>query len=43
MAGQKNAYSPSHNTVLFFDTHGVVFRKNHKKGGFEETKAIIPQ
>ena len=27
----KNAYSPKYNTILFYDTHGVVFRKNHKK------------
>jgi len=36
--GQKNAYSPSHNTVLFFDTHGIVFRKNHKKRWFRKNK-----
>ncbi|WP_299883820.1 hypothetical protein [uncultured Lacinutrix sp.] len=36
--GQKNAYSPSHNTVLFYDTHGVVFRKNHKKSWFRRNK-----
>jgi len=35
---QKNAYSPSHNTVLFYDTHGVVFRKNHKKRWFRKNK-----
>ena len=35
---QKNAYSPSHNTVLFYDTHGVVFRKNHKKQWFRRNK-----
>ncbi|WP_452220575.1 hypothetical protein [Lacinutrix salivirga] len=35
---QKNAYSPSHNTVLFYDTHGVVFRKNHKKRWFRRNK-----
>ena len=38
MPGQKNAYSPSHNTVLFYDTHGVVFRKNHKKRWFRSNK-----
>jgi len=38
MPGQKNAYSPSHNTVLFYDTHGVVFRKNHKKRWFRRNK-----
>ena len=35
---KKNAYSPSHNTVLFYDTHGVVFRKNHKKKWFTRNK-----
>lgn len=38
ISGQKNAYSPSHNTVLFYDTHGVVFRKNHKKKWFRRNK-----
>ncbi|WP_397364277.1 hypothetical protein [Olleya sp. R77988] len=35
---QKNAYSPKHNTILFYDTHGVVFRKNHKKKWFRRNK-----
>jgi hypothetical protein len=35
---QKNAYSPKYNTVLFYDTHGVVFRKNHKKQWFRRNK-----
>ncbi|QXP60726.1 hypothetical protein [Olleya sp. HaHaR_3_96] len=35
---QKNGYSPSHNTVLFYDTHGVVFRKNYKKKWFSRNK-----
>lgn len=38
ISGQKNAYSPSHNTILFYDTHGVVFRKNHKKRWFRRNK-----
>lgn len=38
MQGKKNAYSPTHNTVLFYDTHGVVFRKNHKKRWFKRNK-----
>ncbi|OIQ23567.1 hypothetical protein [Lacinutrix sp. MedPE-SW] len=36
--GNRNAYSPSHNTILFYDTHGVVFRKNHKKRWFRSNK-----
>lgn len=38
ISGKKNAYSPSHNTILFYDTHGVVFRKNHKKKWFRRNK-----
>ncbi len=38
ISGQKNAYSPKYNTVLFYDTHGVVFRKNHKKKWFTRNK-----
>lgn len=34
----KNAYSPKYNTVLFYDTHGVVFRKNHRKRWFRRNK-----
>ncbi|QIJ88806.1 hypothetical protein C7H62_0997 [Mesoflavibacter sp. HG96] len=34
----KNAYSPKYNTILFYDTHGVVFRKNHKKRWFRSNK-----
>ncbi|AEH00948.1 hypothetical protein [Lacinutrix sp. 5H-3-7-4] len=36
--GNRNAYSPSHNTILFYDTHGVIFRKNHKKKWFRSNK-----
>lgn len=35
---QKNGYNPSYNTVLFYDTHGVVFRKNHKHRWFSRNK-----
>ncbi|WGD35711.1 hypothetical protein [Olleya sp. YS] len=35
---QKNAYSPKYNTILFYDTHGVYFRKNHKKKWFRRNK-----
>lgn len=34
----KNAYSPKYNTILFYDTHGVIFRKNHKKRWFRSNK-----
>ncbi|WP_299761990.1 hypothetical protein [uncultured Dokdonia sp.] len=34
----KNFYSPANNTVGFYDTHGVVFRKNHKKKWFVKNK-----
>jgi len=38
VSGNKNAYSPKYNTVLFYDTHGVVFRKNHKRKWFRRNK-----
>ena len=34
----KNFYSPKHNTVGFYDTHGVYFRKNHRKKWFSKNK-----
>lgn len=34
----KNAYNHRLNTILFFDTHGAVFRKNHKKLWFRKNK-----
>lgn len=34
----KNFYSPKDNTVGFYDTHGVVFRKNHRKKWFTKNK-----
>lgn len=30
----RNSYSPSTNTVTFYDTHGAMFRKNHKNSWF---------
>lgn len=38
MHNTKNAYSPKYNTVMFYDTHGIVFRKNHKKKWFKRNK-----
>ncbi|MEM5539349.1 hypothetical protein [Olleya sp. AS48] len=38
VSGQKNAYSPKYNTIMFYDTHGVIFRKNHKKRWFKRNK-----
>ena len=34
----KNFYSPSHNAIGFYDTHGVYFRKNHRKKWFSSNK-----
>ncbi len=34
----KNFYSPKNNTISFYDTHGVVFRKNHRKKWFTKNK-----
>lgn len=34
----KNFYSPSHNAIGFYDTHGVYFRKNHRKRWFTKNK-----
>lgn len=34
----KNFYSPGHNTIGFYDTHGVYFRKNHRKKWFSQNK-----
>lgn len=34
----KNFYSPQNNTVGFYDTHGLVFRKNHRKKWFIQNK-----
>lgn len=35
---KKNFYRPSTNTVGFYDTHGIVFRKNHRKRWFSKNK-----
>lgn len=34
----KNFYSPKFNTIGFYDTHGVYFRKNHRKKWFTKNK-----
>ncbi len=34
----KNFYSPGHNAIGFYDTHGVYFRKNHRKKWFSSNK-----
>jgi len=34
----RNFYSPSHNAIGFYDTHGVYFRKNHRKRWFSSNK-----
>lgn len=36
--GIKNSYNPNTNTLTFFDTHGIVFRKNHKKRWFTKNR-----
>ena len=36
--GKKNAYYFKHNAIMFYDTHGVVFRKNHKRKWFKRNK-----
>lgn len=38
--GNRNAYNPRLNTVMFLDTHGAVFRKNHKKRWFRRNKGF---
>lgn len=38
ISGNRNAYNPKINTVMFLDTHGVIFRKNHKKKWFRSNK-----
>ena len=35
---RNNYYRPSTNTVGFYDTHGIVFRKNHRKRWFSKNK-----
>lgn len=36
--GNKNAYNHRLNSIMFQDTHGVVFRKNHRKQWFRRNK-----
>lgn len=36
--GNRNAYNHKLNAIMFYDTHGVVFRKNHKKLWFRRNK-----
>ena len=36
--GNKNAYYFNQNAIMFYDTHGAVFRKNHKKRWFRRNK-----
>ncbi|WP_452230649.1 hypothetical protein [Lacinutrix sp. MEBiC02404] len=38
--GNKNAYYHAHNAIMFYDTHGAVFRKNHKKKWFKRNKGF---
>lgn len=34
----KNFYNPTHNTIGFYDTHGVYFKRNYKKKWFSKNK-----
>ncbi|EDM45420.1 hypothetical protein SCB49_06422 [unidentified eubacterium SCB49] len=36
--GKRNAYNHRLNSVMFYDTHGAIFRKNHKKNWFKRNK-----
>ncbi|MDO6595947.1 hypothetical protein Q4512_03410 [Oceanihabitans sp. 2_MG-2023] len=36
--GNRNAYNHKLNAIMFYDTHGAVFRKNHKKKWFRRNK-----
>ncbi len=36
--GNRNLYNPKLNGIMFYDTHGVVFRKNHNKKWFRRNK-----
>lgn len=36
--GNRNAYNHKLNSVMFLDTHGAIFRKNHKKKWFRRNK-----
>lgn len=37
---EKNTYASAKNIVTFYDTHGVVFRKNHKKRWFRRNRGF---
>lgn len=36
--GNRNAYNHRLNSIMFLDTHGAMFRKNHKKEWFSKNK-----
>jgi hypothetical protein len=36
--GNRNAYNHKLNSIMFYDTHGAVFRKNHRKQWFRRNK-----
>jgi len=36
--GNRNAYNHRLNSIMFLDTHGAMFRKNHKKRWFRRNK-----
>lgn len=38
--GNRNAYNHKLNAIMFYDTHGAVFRKNHKKKWFRRNKGF---
>ena len=38
--GSRNAYNHRLNSVMFKDTHGVIFRKNHRKSWFRRNKGF---
>lgn len=38
--GNKNAYNHKLNSIMFLDTHGAVFRKNHRKQWFRSNKGF---
>jgi hypothetical protein len=38
--GNRNAYNHRLNSVMFIDTHGVVFKKNHRKSWFRRNKGF---
>jgi hypothetical protein len=36
--GNRNAYNHKLNSIMFLDTHGVVFKKNHRRQWFKKNK-----